>query len=223
MTAVTLTTLRARARARADQPVAGFVADSATELDSWINEGVQILHEKLVAAYGSDYVETSSAFTCSGSSDLTLPADFFKLLGVDINLQSGVVALQPYMRAERNAYRNSSNGFRRPRYKLSGATTLRLLPAPSSGTTGTIWYSPTAAILVAGSDAVNFPNGWERYVVAYAAQSMVMKEEGDTRPLDALIDGMNKEIQSIIDNRDAGAPLHAVDVDVSDIDPWVLR
>jgi hypothetical protein len=38
----------------------GFVADDATGIDAWINEGVQMFHEKLVAAYGSKYLAKST-------------------------------------------------------------------------------------------------------------------------------------------------------------------
>lgn len=203
-------------------PSSGFVSDS--ELDAWINEGVQQLHEKLVEAYGTDYVEKSSNFTCNGSSDITLPSDFFKLHGVDLNYNSGVMTLQPYMTAERNAYRNiAPASYRRvPAYKLSGLTTLRILPAPATGTTGVLWYSPVATVLVNGSDTYECINGWERYIVLYAAIQMLAKEESDTSTLERQMAMLEDKLKSIIENRDSGAPRHAIDTDLIDIDPlWV--
>lgn len=221
MTAVSLTTLRARVREKADMPVAGFIADSATSLDAFINEGIQVLHDKLVEAYASDYVEKSTSFTYSGG-DVSLPTDFYKLLGIDLNLNGAVQTLRPYNRRERNAYANA--GYfgiygAVPAYKLtsvggiSGTGAVRLLPAPSSGATGTIWYSPQATVLVSGSDTVNFPNGWERYVVFYAAAQCLAKEESDTSFLMGQIAIMDDQLKSLTENRDVGAPTHSVDVD----------
>ncbi len=223
MTAVSLTTLRARARERADMPVAGFIADSATGIDAFINEGVQRLHEKLVEAYASDYVEKSSSFTCNGTDAVTLPADFYKLLGVDLNSSDGtVVTLQPFPRGMRNVYKNSINdglGYK-TRFKLSGATTLRLLPAPTSGTTGVIWYSPIATVPVNAGDTVDFPNGWERYVVLYAAIQMKLKQEDSVNDLRFELEKMEAELQAIADRRDLSAPSHAVDVEAVEASDW---
>jgi hypothetical protein len=84
MGAVSLATLRARARERADMVGSSFVADTATSLDAWLNEGAQILHDKLVEAYGSEYLEKSTTATTTTATDYALPSDFYKLLGVDL-------------------------------------------------------------------------------------------------------------------------------------------
>lgn len=227
MAAITLTTLRARVREKADMPVAGFIADSATSLDAFINEGVELLHDKLVEAYGADYVEKSSTFTYT-SGDISLPSDFYKLLGVDLNYQGGVLTLSPYNRRERNTYKNAGTfGLGNiPRYKLSsvggisGTGALRLLPPPASGATGTIWYSPVATPLVNAGDTVNFPAGWEKYVVIYAAMQCLAKEESDTSFLQGQLGMMDARFQSIMENRDVGAPTHSVDVDAIN-DNWL--
>jgi hypothetical protein len=223
MTAVTLATLRTRARERADMPAAGFIPDSATGIDAFINEGVQRLHEKLVEAYASDYVEKQQSFTTTGADSVALPADFYKLLGVDLNSSDGtVVTLAPFPRGMRNVYKNSANdglGYR-TRFKLSGANTLRLLPAPTAGMTGVIWYSPAATLLTATVDFVDFPNGWERYVVLYTAIQMKMKQESGIGELQTELLKMEAELQSIADRRDLSAPSHAVDVDQVEASEW---
>lgn len=202
-------------------PISGFVTDTSTSIDAFINEGIELLHDKLVEAYGSDYVEKSSAFTHTINTDVSLPADFYKLLGVDLNYQGGVLTLSPYNRRERNSYRNAGTfGLAvLPGYKLSsvggiaGTGALRLLPSPASGTTGVIWYSPTATTLVAPGDTVNFPGGWEKYVVIYAAMQCLAKEESDTSFLQGQLAMLDAKFQSIMENRDVGAPTHSVDVE----------
>lgn len=222
MATVSLTTLRSRVRERADMVGTNFVQDSATSLDAWINEGVQILHEKMVAAYGSDYVEKTSAFTCDGTGNVTLPSDFFKLLGVDLQLYGVTRTIRPYMRAERNAYKNSSiwGPHVLPAFKLSGLTTLKLLPAPPSGITGSIIYSPVATVLTNSGDTVETIDGWERYIVLYAAIQCLIKEESDAGPLMQQLQMMDAQLQGIIDNRSAGHPEHAVDVDLREDPFW---
>ncbi len=216
MTAVSLATLRTRSRERADMPAAGFVLDSATGIDAFINEGVQKLHELLVEAYDSKFRVSSSAFTCSGADTVALPADFYKLLGVDLNSTDGnILTLESLPIGMRNVQRNAA--VTRPlgaqsRYMLRG-TNLVILPAPAAGTTGTIWYAPTATVLVLTSDTVDFPNGWERYVVLYTAIQMKMKQEDNVNDLRFELEKMERELRDIADRRDLARPAHAVDVD----------
>ncbi len=224
MAAVTLTTLIARARQRADMPVAGFVADDANGIYAWINEGVQKLQELLVKAYGSEFVETSTTFnTVAGTTDYNLPADMLAFYGIDLSIGGLEFALLPYEQGERNLYKNQSalGSIRaRPRYKLSGKATgvIRLLPAPDGAYTARIWYAPSATLLTTGADTVNFPNGWERYVVVYAAIQMLMKEESDVRELRTELNKMEQELEEISQRRDADRPHHAVDVETVELD-----
>lgn len=208
-------------------PVAGFVTDAAIE--EWINEGVQMLHEKLVRAHEADYTEKSASFTLDSSGEASLPTDFFKVYGIETTDSSGSKrTILPYKRAERNTL--SSYPFsvsRSPKYKLSG-TKLRVLPAASvSGKTGTIWYAPVATLYASTANpqvvSLDFLNGWERYVVVYAAIQCLMKEESDTRPLENMLAMMDKQLDEAISNRDAGHSMHAVDVEaVQDPDVWLL-
>jgi hypothetical protein len=224
MAAVSLTNLIARSRQRADMPVAGFIADDANGIYAFINEGVQKLQELLVKAYGGEFLETSTTFsTVAGTTDYNLPTDMLAFYGIDMAMGGAEFALLPYSRGERNLFKNQSviGSWRsRPRYKLSGKATgvVRLLPAPDGVYTCRIWYAPSATLLTAGTDTVNFPNGWERYVVVYAAIQMLMKEESDTRELRIELDKMEDELREIAERRNADQPAHATDVESVEID-----
>lgn len=217
MTAVTLTTLRARARERADMPVAGFVGDTATGIDAWINEGVQLLHEKLINAYGNDYKESQVALNVvAGTSDYALPADFFKLLGVDLNIYGAVRALRSYTRAERNSLRQAIPSYITvPKYRIEGSN-LRLYPATINAT-GVLFYVPAAALLVGGADTIDVPNGWERYVVLYTAIQMRMKEESDVREMTSLLNKWEQELEVAAQDRNAAFPQQTVDLENIDV------
>lgn len=222
MAAVSLTTLRALAREKADMPVAGFVANSATGIDSYINEGISILHGKLIGAFGSDYSDSSgSATPTTGVAAYALPSDFFKLWGVDLTVAGEVVTLQPYMRNERNYYRNQTNNMLggRSRYKLTGTAVITFYPIIPAGLSFQLYYAPNASVLVNTGDTVTFPNGWERYVVYHAAIQMKAKGEEDTRELRTELARMDAELKELIEQRDGSFPLHATDVELLEVDP----
>lgn len=223
MAAVTLTTLRARARSRADMPVSGFVLDSATGIDAWINEGNQKVQELLVKAYGEQFLETTSSFnTVAGTTDYNLPTDMLAFYGIDLTIGGWKFALQPYNNTERNLQANALATYagQRPRYKLIGMATgvIRLLPAPGAVYAAVLHYAPSATLLVNTTDSINLPNGWERYIVLYTAIQMKMKQEDDVRALSAELEKMEVELAEIAQRRNADQPHSAVDIDAVEDD-----
>lgn len=226
MAAFTLTTLRTLVRERADMPVAGFVADSATSLDKWINDAIKKLHWKLITAMGEDYSLTESSFsTVAGTSDYTA-AGILRLYGVEMSIGGERRTLHPYSRNERNGLRNSLYVASEiiPRYRLiqggisnsSNDTKIRLLPVPQAG--GTVYYSYAGEItpLSSGSDTIYIPGGWEKYVVLDAAIQCLIKEESDTRALEKQLQQMDGELELMKEQRDASMAQQVVDMDVVD-------
>jgi hypothetical protein len=198
-----------------------FVADAATGLDAWINEGVQRLHEKLVEAYAENYIESTSALTIvAGTSSYALPSDFFKLYTVTLNVNGVEYTVKPFMRAEGSAYKNHTLPYNaRPRYRLAGSNII-FLPSTLSAT-GTMYYAPSATVLSASGDTVNFPNGWERFVVLYAAIQALMKEESSVTALQQELQKQEQELDEAKRNRDAALPRQVVDMDLVDfVDGW---
>lgn len=213
MSTVTLSTLRTLARERADMAGSAFVADSATGLDRWINEGVAALHQKLVAAYGEEYVETTGTISVTaGTTDYNLPSDFFKLYELNVDVGGRTRALKRFNRAERNTYRNSLfGGGGLPRYRVV-AGKLRLEPASLTASVQ-IRYAPQHTSLVNNSDSVTFPNTWEQYAIVYAAVQALVKEESGTAELVRQLEKWDKELDEMAAMRDLSQPLQAVDVD----------
>lgn len=226
MAAVTLTTLRARARERADLVGSSFVTDTADSLDAMINEGVQELHELLADKLGEEYLVSTSTITTAGTTTEALPSDFYKLLAVDYYMTATDIRdLKKYTLKERNVYRNSTLGTSviPPRYRIMGSN-ISFLPAPPAGKTVVLHYVPTIALLnssLPSSSSVNFPNGWERYVVLRAAISALKKEESDTSALEMELADLRSKIEASASNRDAGTPNSAVDTEADDaLDPY---
>ena len=71
------------------------------------------------------------------------------------------------------------------------------------------------------SDTVNYPNGWEKYVVLYAAIQALLKEESNVTALRAELEAVEREIERAKESRDYAAPKQVVDLDVAD--PWHWR
>lgn len=212
MASVSLTTLLARVRERADMVGSSFVADAATGLYAWVNEANQKLHGMLVEAMGEEYISsTATLTTVAGQSDYAVPSGFFKLYGVGLPFQGDMRSLERYVRAERNNYR-ALNGNQIPRYSLVG-TNIRLYPAPSSVMAGEILYAPEATVLTTGADTVNYPNGWERFIVLDAAIQCLAKEESDVRALSAERAAVIKEIELAKESRDLATPMRVVETD----------
>lgn len=217
MASVTLATLLARVRERADMVGSSFVSDTATGLLAWVNEANQKLHGMLVGALGEEYVSSSSAFTTvAGTSDYAI-SGMYKLYGVDLLFQGNYRALKPYTRAERNVFRNSTSGANEvPRYSLVGSS-IRLYPTPTEVLTGAILYAPEATVLTSGSDTVNYPNGWERFIVVDAAIQALAKEESSVSVLAEERATIIKEIEQAKENRDLANPKRVVETDLIDM------
>lgn len=200
-------------------PLPGFV--TAAELVDWINEGYAALHEKLVSAYGEEYVSTSANLTVA-SGVAPLPTDFFKLQTIEMDIAGVTRTLRPYVQAERNAYKNVPNviGTTKPRYKLV-ASNIKLLPVQPDGTVVSITYAPEITPLAINTDQVRFPNQWEKYIVAYAAMQMLDKEESSITSLEKLLAGWDEELEVLKQSRDASAPTQAVDVDLVENDDFI--
>lgn len=160
---MTLAQLRTAARQRADMVYSQFVSDS--ELNSYINASYFELYDLLVQKYGNDYFMKEYSFELqNGVSQYPLPPDFFKLLGVDLQISAGpdgYVSLRPFTLAERNRYSTANVqtwiGVTNLRYRIS-AGNLWFTPSPQTGQTIRIWYVPRLAELVDPTTPAPIPN-----------------------------------------------------------------
>lgn len=136
---VALNTLRDEARQRADQVNSEFVTD--TELNGYLNNSWSELYDILVSKYQDDYFLTSTTVTItSGTSSYSLPTDFYKARGVDLNINDNQdTPLQRYTFADRT--RDSLVRYARDvKYRIQ-ADNIVFAPSPSSNT-ATLWYIP---------------------------------------------------------------------------------
>lgn len=207
------------AKQRADMVTSSFL--TAAEWKANANASLQELQEKLIEAYGSDYfVQTPYSLTTDGTSEAyALPSDFFKLLGVDLQVDagsgaSGYLTIWRFNFGARNEF--SLPGFRTPfarfvRYRLRG-NYIWFSPLPSASQVLRLWYVPVFTPLTDDADTFDGVNGWEEYAINLTAKKALVKEESDTSGVDSLLAQQNERLVSIAENRDVGAPETTTDV-----------
>jgi len=198
----TLATLRTRVRERADMVDSDFISD--TELLTYINESYAELYDILVATYEDYYTEETSLSLSDGSGTISLPADFYKLRGLDKDVGGQWTAVYKFNFNDRNA---RPTGARNPQlretYYRIVRQDLKLAPEATADGSYRLWYIPEFTALVAESDTVDVPAGFDEYIVIDAAIKCLVKEESSTAALDNAKAAMMKRIENMAANRDA--------------------
>lgn len=219
-TTMTLAELRTATRQRADMEnqsgvyTNAFVKDN--ELNSYINQSYFELYDLLIASYGENYnVSPPFTFVTDGVNQFfNLPTDFYKLLGIDVQVTSSVSnnawwTLKPFMFSERNKYAVPNTqlyfGITNLRYRIQGDQ-LWLNPLPQMNQTIRIFYQPRMTTLSSDSDTVQGVSGWTEYIIIDAAIKCMQKEESDVSVLMNQKMAMLKRIEAMSENRDAGMP-----------------
>lgn len=197
----------------------GFISDS--ELTIYINESLAELYDLLVARFGEDYFTKPEPFTIQtdGTEQIySLPSDFYKARGVDLNLGGKEsITLKPFMFQERNRYYNSliygwdENATSRARYRIIGRK-LWIIPSPTGVRTIQVWYIPHAPLLAQDTDTFDAVNGWEQYLIVDTAIKMLNKEESDVSALVYEKEKLERRIKTMASNRDAGQSWQVSDV-----------
>ena len=77
--------------------------------------------------------------------------------------------------------------------------------------------------LVESTDTVTFDNGWEAYIVLYAAKAMLDKEESESAAITRELERLEAKIEQEAEFRDAAVPRFVVDTDAAMIDPRRIK
>lgn len=203
-----LETLELMTRQLADMENSSFV-DQA-ELQRYLQDAYGELYDLLTSKNQDYYVAEPEEFTLSGTNQHALPADFYKLLGVDVSLGSDRWSeLDPFMFNERNASavrRRELGRYARVRYRILGSN-LHLVPSDGADGTYRLWYYPTCPVLATTEELDATADKWREFITVSAAIVMLAKEESDTTTLErrkmALIDRIEKASASIDVGRSA--------------------
>jgi hypothetical protein len=209
MSTTTLLQFKTRARDASDMGGSLFVSDD--ELTIYVNSSAQELYDLLVASFTDLYTVKSSSQTPTTTAALTLPADFYKLRGVDYQISSSEwVDVQQFSFQERNNNNSlalgSFNRMQDIRYRLTGSSILLTPENKALNNTFRMWYVPVMSELVDDTDTFDGINGWEQYIVIDAAIKMLNKEESDSSNLVLQKKQLKERIQAMAQNRDSANP-----------------
>lgn len=172
-----------------------FVAD--TEWSNYIGQSYVELYGLVAQAYGNDYfvADPFSIVTDGIEQQFNLPADFWKLLGVDLQVQASQlwVTLKPFAFQDRNTFGLVNS------------------PVPMAGQTLRLWYIPLPPVFDVGDPLPDNLDMWSEYIVIDAAIKAMAKEESDVSVLAARKTAITTRINAESENRDAGSPAAIVD------------
>ena len=214
----TLAQLITRVSQRADMVGSAFVSDA--EIVDYINVAMAEIHDLLVDKYEDYYVSTTT-YTLPGGNPGTLPATFYKALGVDFDSGGVSYRLKRYSFQERNMYNSPGAVAARiadTRYAIQG-NQIKFIPDPTTSGTVTLHYVPEAQRFSSGSTSATIvslapaiANGYEEYVVVDAAIKCLLKEESDVQPHMVYKEQLRKRLEAAAGNRDAGESYKISDV-----------
>lgn len=128
-----------------------FVTDS--ELDIYINNSYLELYDIVVSRF-EDYYTTSTTFNIASGNTEALPADFYKLRGVDYNVGGTFYEMRKWNFNDRNILDRPYNilytrylDYRR--YRIVGSN-LQIIPEDKATGDYRLWYVPLATRMVVG-------------------------------------------------------------------------
>lgn len=214
----TLGLIRAQAQQRADMVNSNFI--TTAEWNAYINASYYELYDILVQKFGDDYF-VASPYTYTTQVNLQfypLPVDFYKLLGAEVQLNTGApnsfVTLKKFQFIDRNrwSYPNiyTFYGITNMRYRING-NNLMIVPIPQAGQTIQIWYIPRQAELINDGSIVDGVSGWQEYIIVDACIKAWNKQESDPSVFMAQKAALLKRIEEAAENRDVGEAEHVSD------------
>jgi hypothetical protein len=170
MGAQTLSSIRAIVRFRGDFPLSTKFSEA--NVNTEIQAAWSELHELLEP---SGYWDKSNTITTVASQAYqALPADCWKVKGVDILEGSDYSQLDQIGIADRNRYGSATDQPRAYRLTERGVD---LFPTPNAIYTLRITYARAVTALAESSPTTEMFNSWEEYVIASAIIRLAMREQ----------------------------------------------
>ena len=200
-----------------------FVTDA--ELTSYLNLGFTELYDLVVSAF-EDYFTTSTPFTVSSGNTYSLPADFYKLRALDFSANGTYQACREFQFNDRNKSQTDlawmHNSLPARSYRVM-ADSLIIQPVQSATGSYLLWYVPAPTFLVNPTDTVPLSLskfGWDEYIVLYAAERMLSKEESSVTDVESERAQIAQRIQTMASNRQVDQSSQIQDVTGSTMGPW---
>jgi len=208
MRAYTVEDIMKKVRFRTDEETSAFISDA--ELIDYIDSAFSEFYDTITMLYEQYNLTYATIVTAADTQIYNLPANFYKLMGVDAELSSGKkLSLNRVEWADRNnsgdEVANLTSAGTNLEYNILG-NTIMLNPAPAAGIKVIVWYTPIAPKLHSKSQIIDGINGWEEMIVLEAAIRVFEKQEMDTASFLRQKKIVMERMQEVGQNRDAGTP-----------------
>lgn len=206
-----------RVRNRTQTEHSDFVTDD--EIIDYLNDAIKAYYDFLICNYEDYYVDGYDFNTVSGTEGYPLPSDFYKLLAVDIYLDSTtIVSGKPIQWSDRNRFRNSNlywNATTPIKYKIGGDY-IAFYPTPTGVNRINLWYVPMPPVCTnARLETIDLFGPWDTFVVYDTAIQILDKEESDISVLMKQRDELKASIIMNANNRDASGPARIQDTRIT--------
>lgn len=170
--------LRADARKRADVEGASDRHPDA-DVSRYVNQGYAELYDLLVEARGRSYFRAPTPLTITttaNTSRYTLPPTFYRLISVRRS-DDYADMLPPFSQQDEPLLRMEGAEVDFPtHYELQNGY-IELLPLHDAGNRLIVEYVPNITDLSADASTVDGVNGWEEYIVEFAAWCIAKKDD----------------------------------------------
>lgn len=146
---ITLSSLRDQVRQRADMQSSLFVSNS--ELDGYINNSYLELYDLVVSRF-EDYYSSQLLFTIATGNTQAIPDDFYKLRGLDYDLNGTWVELRKFNFQDRNKYTQPNQILYQSQYRRYRLMAGDIMIEPEDNANGNyrLWYIPKATRMIVG-------------------------------------------------------------------------
>lgn len=209
MATITLADVMIRARQKADMVNSNFIEDP--ELINYVNEAYFNWYDLVVTAFEDYYLDEPTEFTIlpGAPGEIALPADFYKLAGLDKASDASGDRFYPLKKTlwrdrNRTVATFSSYGLTpKTSYRIIKDKIL-LIPKDDSDGAYKLWYIPLASPLAdsEGSDTFEAFNGFENLLIVDVAIKMLNKEESDPSMLLLERARLEKKMREMLIDRD---------------------
>jgi hypothetical protein len=175
-----------------------------TDVLRYVNQGGTALYDRLIEARGRAYYRSATPWTITTVAGTTVytsgfPANLYRIVGVRLDDEIGE-PLTPLTPQEEPSLLASSRTSSTPSHYDPRPNGIALLPRHDTGLSVVVDYVPSFTDLtddlVSSFDGIN---GWEEYIVCFAARCMAVKDEewqlmsaldADMRKLEVRIDAL---------------------------------
>lgn len=171
-----LSDLRADARKRADVEALDDRHPDA-DVTRYVNQGGAALRDLLIEARGRTYFRsaTPQTITTTSATRYDLEDDFLRLISVRLHMPGGYT-LDPFTPQDEPGLREPGITATYPTHYELQPGTIELLPVTAGGATVIVEYVPAFVDLVSDGDTLEGYDGWEEYVVDFAAKCIATKD-----------------------------------------------